>query len=117
MSIEAIARAALSGDALAARSLTQDFFRSQPKLASIASPNVNDPAVLALSAALLELFALRTQQAAPAWTEVVGGLSQPVFLLKAAETMRRLRELCLQQSPEPLRRRNIFVPPNYLELA
>ena len=117
MSIEAIAQAALSGEALEARSLTQDFLRSQPNLAEITSPAVHDATVLALAAALVELFALRTKQPAPAWTQVVGALPEPVYLVKAASTMTRLRELCREESPIPLRKRNLYAPPNYLEMV
>ncbi len=117
MRIEAIAQAALAGEALTARSLTQEFLRANPTLAEIATPAVNDPEVLAMTAALLELFAERTHQPPPAWTQVVGALPSPVYLLRAAKTMRRLRELCRDFAPEPLRRRNLFAPPNYLEMA
>ena len=115
--IEAIAHAALAGDALLARSLTQDFFRSKPCWTEIASPSVTDAPSLALTAALLELFALRQAAEAPAWTRVVGSLPEPIYLLAAARTMKRLRELCESHSPEPLRRRNLFAPPNYLEMV
>ena len=114
--VEAIAQAALAGEALAARSLTQEFLRANPTLAEIASPTVHDPEVLAMTAALLELFAERTNQPAPAWTRIVGALPSPVYLLQAAKTMKRLRELCHDFAPEPLRRRNLFAPPNYLEM-
>ena len=115
--VEAIAHAALSGDALLARSLTQDLLRSKPKWADIACPAVTDAPTLALAAALLELFAARQAEQAPEWTRIVGALPEPVYLLTAARTMKRLRELCSQQSPEPLRRRNLFAPPNYLEMV
>lgn len=117
MSIEAIAQAALSGEALTARSLTQDFLRSRPNLSELSSPAVQDATMLALSAALIELFALRTKQPAPAWTQVVGAVSEPVYLVQAARTMTRLRELCREHAPEPLRKRNLYAPPNYLEMV
>jgi hypothetical protein len=73
--------------------------------------------MLALAAGLLELFAQRLNQPSPAWTQLVGALPEPLYLLKAAHTLRRLRELCESQSPEPLRRRNLYASPNYLEMA
>ena len=115
--VESIAQAVLAGDALAARSLTQDFMRSSPHFADIKSPAVQDAQLLALTAALLEMFAERSHQVAPSWTQVIGRLPEPVYLLKAATTMKRLRELCQQQSPEPLRKRNLFAPANYLEMV
>ena len=70
-----------------------------------------------MTAALLELFASRMKQEAPSWTAEVGPLSEPIFLLKAAETMKRLRQLCEAEAPEPLRKRGLYAPPNYLEFV
>jgi hypothetical protein len=115
--IEQIAEAALSGDSLQARSLVQDFFRQHPELAVIRPPQTNDERILAISAALLELFAMRTNQAAPAWTPTIGPLPEPIYLLKAAQHMKRLRTLCENESPEPLRKRRFYAPPDYLTFA
>ena len=67
-----------------------------------------------IAAALVELLAERAGQRPPAWTCEIGAVSHPVFLLKAAEYMPRLRALCESESPEPLRRRGLFAPPEYL---
>lgn len=115
--IEQLAEAVLRGDGLTARSLVQDFFRENPQLAAIPQPKVNDRQLLAASASLVELFASRLGQDAPEWTKSVGPLSEPVFLLKSAATMKRLRILCETESPEPLRKRGFYAPPNYLEFA
>jgi len=115
--IERIARAAIEGDAIELRSLVQDFLRSNPRLADIPRPNVSDERTLTASAGLIELFALRTNQEPPAWTKEIGALDKPVFLVKGALKMRRLRELCQTESPLPLRKRNLYAPPNYLEFA
>ena len=115
--IEEIAKAALQGESLLVRSLTQDFLRYQPQFASIAQPVTDDEQVLALSAAFLELFAKRSHQLAPAWTAKIGPVAQPIFLLKAAQRMKRLRDLCEVESPEPLRQRRLYAPPDYLEFV
>ena len=115
--IEQIAEAALNRDSLQARSLTQEFFREQKKLVDIPKPKVADEQVIVVTAALLELFANRMKQEAPSWTAEVGPLSEPIFLLKAAETMKRLRQLCETEAPEPLKKRKLFAPPNYLEFV
>ncbi len=115
--IEQVAEAALKGEGITARSLAQDFFRESPRLADIPKPAVDDARLLAASASLIELFASRMGQDAPAWTKSVGPLSESVFLVKAATSMRRLRELCQKESPEPLRKRGFYAPPNYLEFA
>lgn len=115
--IEKIAEAALQGDGLMTRSLVQDFFRSHPRLTELSKPATEDQRLLAIAASLLELFALRLKQEPPSWTRGVGPLTKPIFLLKSAASMPRLRALCETESPEPLRKRGFYAPPNYLELA
>ena len=88
--IEHIAEAALNGDSLKTRSLVQDFFQAGPQLSQIAPPDTDDNQLLAACAALLELFALRLKQTAPAWTTTIGPVSEPVYLLKSAATMTEL---------------------------
>jgi hypothetical protein len=44
-------------------------------------------------------------------------LKEPVYLVNAAIKMPRLRILCEEQSPEPLRKRGFLAPPNFLESA
>jgi hypothetical protein len=51
------------------------------------------------------------------WVKNVSPLTEPVFLLKSAATMKRLRFLCETESPEALRKRGFYAPPNYLEFA
>ncbi|MEM7348912.1 MAG: hypothetical protein AAF485_32180 [Chloroflexota bacterium] len=115
--LEKLARSALAGDGLQTRSLTQDFFREQPILIDIAKPEIGDEQVLAIIAALLELFASRMGQQAPAWTTEIGPVAEPIFLIKAARTMKRLRHLCETEAPEPLKKRRVYAPPNYLEFV
>ncbi|NOT61608.1 MAG: hypothetical protein HOP19_15430 [Acidobacteria bacterium] len=115
--IKQIAEAALAGEGLLLRSLTQDFLRGQTDLSSCPKPETEDARVLTTAAALLELLATRVRQAPPAWTKDVGALSEPIYLLKAAATMKRLRALCEDEAPEPLRQRGLYAPPNYLEFV
>lgn len=115
--IERLAEAVLNGEGVEARSLVQDFFRANPKLTDIPQPKVDDNRLLAISASLLELFAQRMGQTAPAWTKSIDPLSEPMYLLKSAATIKHLRELCEKESPEPLRKRGFYAPPNYLEFA
>jgi hypothetical protein len=115
--IEQIAEAILRDDSLLTRALVQEFLRNQPVLTNIPRPETNNPTLLVVAAALLELFSLRTQQPAPGWTQQVGPLEQPLYLLKSAAHMRRLRDLCRDAAPEPLRRRHLYAPPDYLAFA
>ena len=117
VTIEQIATAILHDDSLLVRALVQEFLDSQPALGEVSRPETDDPVLLAVTAALLELFALRQRQSAPAWTRQVGPVEQPRYLLKAATQMRRLRDLCHDAAPEPLRRRRLYAPPDYLVFA
>ena len=115
--IEQVAQAALKGDGLLARSLTQDFFRENHRLADIPKPTTDDPRILAASASLIELFSMRLMQDAPMWTQSIGPVAEPIYFLKAATRMKHLRALCETESPAPLRKRKFYAPPNYLEFA
>lgn len=115
--IEDLAEAALQGDSLRLRSLVQDLFQESPRLAKIEKPDTTNPQLLATAAALLELFAERMHQPAPIWTEEIGPSPEPIYLLKSAATMKRLRQLCETTAPESLRKRRLYAPSNYLEFV
>ena len=115
--IEDIATEALQYHSLQVRNLLQGFLQEEPIFANIPQPQTSDGNLLALSAALLELLSERSQQRAPAWTANIGAAEQPIFLVEAANRMPRLRILCEQGAPEPLRKRKIYAPPNYLTLV
>ena len=115
--IEEIAQAALNRDSLQLRSLVQDFVRSNIKIASLPKPKTTDKRLIVMTAAITELLATRVGEPAPNWTKEIGSLSEPFFLLESASRMKRLRILCETESPEPLRKRLLFAPPNFLEFA
>jgi hypothetical protein len=115
--IEQLAEAALQRDSLRLRSLVQDLTRAKTDWSSLPRPKTKDARLLATAASLAELFAMRQNQTPPSWTNEVRALKEPFFLLRSAETMKRLRVLCETQSPEPLRKRQLYAPPNFLEFA
>ena len=115
--LEQLAEAALNRDNLLLRSLAQDWLRDNPRLSEVPELRVRDPRILSAAASMVELFAQRQRQDPPAWVKDVGPLSEPVFLLQSAAKMKRLRELCETQAPEPLRKRRLYAPPNFLEFA
>lgn len=115
--IDQLAHAALDGDALLLRSLVQDWLAGNPQLSECLAPDSSDPTILAISAGLVEMFAQRRNQLSPSWAKDIAALDHPLYLLKSARTMPRLRRLCKAQSPLPLRRRNLFAPPTFLEFA
>ena len=117
VTIEQLAEAALNGESLLLRSLTQDLLRERPSLSECPKPQTNDSRTLAAAASLVELLASRLHQAPPTWTKDVGALPEPIYLLKAAASMKRLRQLCETEAPEPLRKRGFYAPPNFLEFA
>ncbi|MCB0212639.1 MAG: hypothetical protein KDJ52_25065 [Anaerolineae bacterium] len=115
--IKELAEAVLNQDGIVVRSLVQDFLAQQPDLSNLPKPDTDDARILAVAAALVELFAMRLEQEVPSWTGTIGPISEPIFLVKAAASMKRLRELCFTEAPEPLRRRGLYAPPNYLEFV
>jgi hypothetical protein len=115
--IEELAEAALSQDHLRLRSLVQDLIRSKIKISNLRPPQTTDSRLRVISASIAELLALRQGQIPPDWTKEIGPLNEPLYLLKSASKMKRLRELCETQSPEPMRKRKLYAPPHFLEFA
>jgi hypothetical protein len=115
--IEQLARAALQREGLTVRSLTQDLLRDTHSFQDIPRPASQDARLLPLAAGLVELLAQRHNQQPPAWVREIGPMPEPFFLLETALHMKRLRELCETQSPEPLKKRKLYAPPNYLAFA
>ncbi len=115
--IEQMAEAAINRDSLRLRSLVQDWTRSGIPISEIRRPNQTDAKILAISAALVELLAERRGENPPQWTQNIGALTEPFFLVESATSMKRLKILCETQSPEPMRRRRLYAPPHFLEFA
>ena len=115
--IEQLAEAALSQDHLRLRSLVQDLVRSNTQINDLRPPQTTDSHLRVISASIAELLAMRQDQQPPTWTREIGALSEPLYLLKSASHMKRLRELCETQSPEPMRKRKLYAPPHFLEFA
>jgi hypothetical protein len=117
VSLEDLAAAALRRDNLTLRSLVQDFLREHPHLQGVSRPQTEDQAILGIAAGLIELLAQRNEQAAPDWSRTIGAMPEPFILLEAALRMKRLRALCEAESPEPLRKRGLYAPPDFLTFA
>lgn len=115
--IEELAEAALRREGLRLRSLTQDLLSGPLRLCEIPRPDTDDPRLLAAAASLVELFAARLGEEPPAWTQDIGPLPEPIYLVEAAEHLKRLRLLCETQAPEALHKRGFYAPPNFLEFA
>ncbi len=112
--IEELARSALEQNALELRALVLVFIEEHPMISDIQRPDSTDERILAAAASLIELLAIRANQIPPEWTAGIPPMKTPMYLLKAAERMKHLRDLCRSQSPEPLKKRGFYAPPDFL---
>jgi hypothetical protein len=117
MDLRDLVGALLAYDALAARQWVTDAERSGFDWSAVPRPKDLDPTASALAAGVTELMAVRSGQSPPAWTASVPAAPERVFLVRSAAAMPRLRALCEQEGPEPLRRRGLFAPPEFLTAA
>ena len=117
MALRDLVEALLARDALRARQWVADAAREAVSWTDIPRPIGWSALELAVAAGVVELFALRSQQAPPPWTAKVGCAPNPVYLVRAAETMPRLRLSCETEGPEPLRVRRIYAPPEFMTAA
>ena len=117
MDLTELVRALIACDALAARQWVADALRQGIEWSRVPEPRMRDPMEMAVAAAVVELLAQRAGQPAPDWTGTVPPAPEPVFLVRAAATMPRTRRLCEEEGPEPLRRRKILAPPEFLTIA
>ena len=115
--IEQLAQVALERDNLRLRGFVQDLLHSATPLNRLPRPTSRDPRLLSVAASIVELLAERQGQPPPVWTKEIGALNEPFFLIESAVRMKRLRELCETQSPEPMRKRRLYAPPNFLQFA
>jgi hypothetical protein len=117
MDLPELVKALLSYDALAARQWVADSMREGVDWFNVAKPEGLDQTELSVAAGVAELLASRVGQPPPTWASSVDALSIPICLVNAARTMPRLRRLCEEEGPEPLRRRGILAPPEFLKVA
>jgi hypothetical protein len=111
--IELVAALA-DGDMLTARQWVADAAREGFEWSHVPRPQGLPEPSMAIAAGITELLAARAGQAAPAWTADVRAVVEPVYLVRAARDYPRLRRLCEEEGPEPLRRRRILAPPEFL---
>lgn len=117
MDLRELVEALVARDALTARQWAADAVREGLIWTSMPRPVGWGALELAVAAGVVELFASRSRQAPPSWTATVGGAPEPLYLVRAAETMPRLRRSCETEGPEPLRARRIYAPPDFLTAA
>ena len=117
MKLSDLIRALVRRDALAARQWIADATRAGWDWSSVDEPRGLDPTSRAVAAAVVEMMAERRHSRAPSWTAAVPPAPQPLCLVRAAESLPRLRRLCEEEGPEPLRKRGILAPPDFLTVA
>ena len=114
MDLRDLVHALLGREALRARQWVADAERNEFDWSHVAEPRDLDPLGLALAAALVEMMTGRRGTQPPSWTSTVPAAPRRVFLVRAAESLPRLRRLCEEEGPEPLRRRGLLAPPDFL---
>jgi hypothetical protein len=114
MDLRELVRALRSHETLAARQWVADAQRANVQLDALKQPSGLDSVDLAIAAGVVELLASRWLQSAPDWTKRIPALEVPFFLVKAAAHLPRLRKTCEEEGPEPLRRRRLLAPPDFL---
>ncbi len=117
MELRDLVEALLARDALSARQWAADAARAAVIWTDVPRPVGWSAVELAVAAGVVELFASRSLQAPPSWTATIGCAPDPLYLVRAAETMPRLRLSCEMEGPEPLRVRRIYAPPDFMTAA
>lgn len=117
MDLKELVDALMSFDSLRARQWVADAAAISLEWPELASPDGLNGEELAVAAGVAELLAQRANQQAPAWTSEVPQSPTKVWLVRWADSMPRLRRLCEQEGPEPLRRRQVLAPPEFLTVA
>ncbi len=117
MELSELVDALLQGDSIRARQWVADAARCRLSWSELPSPEDLSPMARAVAASIVELMASRAGQPAPPWAQAVPESPTTVFLVRAAERMPRLRRLCEEEGPAPLRKRRILAPPEFLTWA
>ncbi|HYM61244.1 MAG TPA: hypothetical protein VEZ11_10155 [Thermoanaerobaculia bacterium] len=109
-------RAILSGDLLAARQWVADAQRAHIRWERFERPTGLDDREMTVAAAIAELLAARAGASPPSWTNLIGANQEPLFLDPGLERMPRTLARAKTDAPEPLRRRNLFASPDFLDV-
>jgi hypothetical protein len=117
MRLEDLIEALMRHDALFARQWVADARRAKLEWQSLAEPAGLDDAARIVAAGIVEMLAERDGVRPPSWTAAIGPAKDPILLVRAAATMPRLKRLCEDEGPAPLRRRGVLAPPDFLTAA
>jgi hypothetical protein len=117
MELKDLVRALIDYDTLTARQWVMDAQREALVWREVQAPRDLNAMELAVAAGIAEVLAERADQRPPDWTASVPAAPERFFLVKAAETMPRLRRSCEEEAPEALRRRGLLAPREFLTFA
>ena len=117
MELRDLVEAILAGDLLAARQWVDDARRAHVNWETLQCPHEFTGRQMTVAAGLVELFAHRAGEKPPTWTATVGAERDPVVLDPGLEDMPRSFAQAKALAPEPLRKRNLFALPDFLDVA
>ncbi len=117
MDLNELVSALATGEALRARVIVREAQVGRHDWSATGLPEKLDRNCMAIAAGVVELLCQRAGATPPAWTSGVEAADSDVFLVRSALSMPRLRRLCIEEGPWPLRRRRIFAPPEFLSAA
>jgi hypothetical protein len=115
--VRELVEALVTRDALTARQWVADAARARFEWSRVSRPDGLDALGLAVAASVVEMMAERVGAAPPPWTAAVPAAPRRLFLVRAAESLPRLRRLCEEEGPEQFRRRGLLAPPDFLTAA
>lgn len=117
MDIRELVDAIIVGDLLTARQCVADAQRMHVDWNRFEQPLDLTEREMSIAAGLIELFASRAGATPPLWTSRVGGVTEMLILDPGLEQMPRSFARARTAGPEPLRRRNMIAPPDFLDVA
>jgi hypothetical protein len=117
MELRTLIDSILAGDLLAARQWVADAKREQLNWGTLPYPIGLAGRQITVAAGIVELFARRAGEVPPAWTEAVGPERELIVLDPGLEQMPRSFARAKASGPEPLRKRNLLAPPDFLDVA
>jgi hypothetical protein len=112
-----LARAALELRTLDLREWVNESNRRTEPLSALPAPTPDDATLRTVAAALVELLAQRRHEPPPSWTADAAPLPSPRWLTPIAARHPDLARRCIEDGPEPLRRRRLWAMPEYLSVA
>lgn len=116
MELPDIVRAILSGDLLAARQWVADARRARVQWEVVQQPVGLNDLEMTVAASITELLAARAGMLPPSWTFAVGPQPESRLLDPGLADMPRTLARAKLEAPEPLRKRNLFASPDFLDI-